>query len=237
MVQVSESMGYDRAITVFSPDGRLLQVEYARKTVSQGTTAIGMVCKDGVVLITDKRIVEKLVVHESVEKIYQVDDHIGATTSGLVSDGRVLIERARVEAQKHRITYDEPVDLLTIVKNICDYMQFYTQYGGTRPFGVSLLMVGVDNSKARLFMIELAGVYFEYKACAIGEGAETVTKFLESNFKDTMSIEQAIPVGVKALREVLGSKFKKERIEIATISLKTKKYEKFSRVGVEKFLK
>lgn len=237
MVQVSESMGYDRAITVFSPDGRLLQVEYARKTVSQGTTAIGMVCKDGVVLITDKRIVEKLVVHESVEKIYQVDDHIGATTSGLVSDGRVLIERARVEAQKHRITYDEPVDLLTIVKNICDYMQFYTQYGGTRPFGVSLLMAGVDNSKARLFMIELAGVYFEYKACAIGEGAETVTKFLESNFKDTMSIEQAIPVGVKALREVLGSKFKKERIEIATVSLKTKRYDKFSRVGVEKFLK
>jgi len=237
MAQIPDMMGYDRAITVFSPDGRLLQVEYARKTVAQGTTAVGIVCKDGVVLITDKRIVEKLVVHETVEKIYQLDEHIGATMSGLISDGRVLIERARVEAQKHRITYDEPIDLLTIVKNICDYMQFYTQYGGTRPFGVSLLIAGVDNSKARLFMTELSGVYFEYKACAIGEGAVTVTKVLESQFKETMTMEQAIPMTIKALKDVLGSKFRKERIEIATIALETKKYHKFSRAEVEKFLK
>src|SRR3990172_8648848 len=120
-------MGYDRAITMFSPDGRLLQVEYAKKTVRQGSTAIGLVCKDGVVLITDKRIVDTLVVAESVEKIYQIDDHIGATASGILSDARVLIERAQLKAQQHRITYDSAIDTLTIVKDICDLKQVCTQ--------------------------------------------------------------------------------------------------------------
>lgn len=237
MVEMPTQMGYDRAITIFSPDGRLLQVEYARKTVAQGTTAIGMVCKEGVVLVTDKRIIEKLVVPKSIEKIYQIDDHIGATMSGLISDGRVLVEKARVEAQKHRIMYGEPIDILTIVKNICDYMQFYTQYGGTRPFGVSLLIAGVDNGRARLFMTELLGVYFEYKACSIGEGAEMVTKILESKYKDNMLIDETINLGIHALKEVLGSKFKKERVEIAVIELKTKKFRKYARQEIDKFLK
>ena len=99
-----EIMGYDRAITIFSPDGRLLQVEYARKTVSQGTTTVGVVCKDGVVLVADKRILEKLIVPQSIEKVFQVDKHIGATMSGLISDGRVLVQRAQAKAQSHKIT-------------------------------------------------------------------------------------------------------------------------------------
>src|SRR3989338_6044704 len=99
-----QAMGYDRTSTMFSPDGRLLQVEYAKKTVKQGTSAIGVVCKDGVVLVADKRIVEKLIVPESVEKVFQVDEHIGATASGIISDGRVLIERSQVLSQQHKIT-------------------------------------------------------------------------------------------------------------------------------------
>ena len=116
-------MGYDRAITMFSPDGRLLQVEYAKKTVRQGSTAIGIVCKDGVLLVTDKRIVDPLVISESVEKIFQIDSHIGSTASGILSDARVLIERAQLKSQQHRITYDTDIDILSIVKDICDLKQ------------------------------------------------------------------------------------------------------------------
>src|SRR4030042_468256 len=125
-----QMMGYDRAITMFSPDGRLLQVEYAKKTVRQGSTAIGISCKDGVILVTDKRLVDKLVVSDSVEKIWQIDEHIGATASGIISDARVLIERAQIVAQQHRVTYDSPTDILSIVKDICSLKQITTQSGG-----------------------------------------------------------------------------------------------------------
>src|SRR3989339_408713 len=127
-----QMMGYDRAITMFSPDGRLLQVEYAKKTVRQGSTAIAMVCADGVLFVTDKRIVDTLVVPDSVEKIWQIDDHIGATASGILSDARVLIERAQLRAQQHRVTYDSPIDTVTIVKDMCDLKQICTQSGGLR---------------------------------------------------------------------------------------------------------
>src|SRR3990167_7325860 len=112
-------MGYDRAITMFSPDGRLLQVEYAKKTVKQGSTAIGIVCSDGVLLITDKRIIEKLIVADSVEKIFEIDSHIASAAAGIISDARVLLERAQLKAQQHKVTYDTDIDTLSIVKDIC----------------------------------------------------------------------------------------------------------------------
>ena len=118
-------MGYDRAITMFSPDGRLLQVEYAKKTVKQGSTAIGMVCSDGILLVADKRIVDKLVIPESVEKIFQIDDHIASTASGILSDARVLIERAQMKAQQHKVTFDTPVDVVSVVKDICALKQIW----------------------------------------------------------------------------------------------------------------
>src|SRR3989344_3481058 len=148
-----QAMGYDRASIVFSPDGRLLQVEYAKKTVRQGTTAIGIVCKDGAVLVADKRIAEKLIVSSSVEKVFQVDDHIGATASGIISDGRILIEKSQVLAQQHRVTYDSPIEVESLVKNICNLKQVYTQAGGARPFGVALMFIGV-NDGAQLFVTD-----------------------------------------------------------------------------------
>ncbi len=122
-----QMMGYDRAITMFSPDGRLLQVEYAKKTVRLGNTAIGIMCSDGLVLVTDKRIVDKLVVPESIEKVFQIDDHMMATAAGIISDARVLIERSQIKAQQHRVTYDAPIDVLSIVKDVCNFKQFTTQ--------------------------------------------------------------------------------------------------------------
>ena len=124
---------YDRAITVFSPDGRLYQVEYAREAVKRGTTAVGIKCKDGVVLIVDKRINSRLLEANSIEKIFRIDEHIGVASSGLVGDARALVDRARIEAQINRISYDEPIDVETLSKKLGDHMQTYTQFGRGAP--------------------------------------------------------------------------------------------------------
>ena len=187
-----QMMGYERAITMFSPDGRLLQVEYAKKTVRQGSTAIGMVCSDGVVLVADKRVVDSLVVPESVEKIWQIDDHIGAAASGILSDARVLIDRAQLKAQQNRVTYDSEVDTLTIVKDICDLKQICTQSGGLRPFGVSILVAGIDNHTPRLFETDPIGIFFQYKATAIGEGEIEVEEILHNEYKAELTIEEGL---------------------------------------------
>ncbi|MBS3117284.1 archaeal proteasome endopeptidase complex subunit alpha [Candidatus Woesearchaeota archaeon] len=214
-----QMMGYDRTSTMFSPDGRLLQVEYAKKTVKQGSTAIGLVCKDGVVLVADKRHVERLLVSGSIEKIYQVDEHIGATSTGLVMDGRVLIERAQLLAQQHRVTYDTPVDILSLVKDVADIKQAHTQYGGGRPFGVSILFAGV-NDRPELYMTDPTGIYFEYKATAIGEAEGEVKDILEKNYKETLTIEDGLRLAVRALKKVLGKDYSVDRIDGAYVSVK-----------------
>ena len=192
-----QAMGYDRVSTMFSPDGRLLQVEYAKKTVRQGTSTLGIVCKDGVLLVADKRIIDKLIVGSSVEKVFQIDDHIAASASGILSDGRILIEKAQVLAQQHRVTYDEPIDVHSVVKDMCNLKQAYTQYGGARPFGVALLVAGVDG-KAKLFVTDPTGIYFEYKATAIGEKEDEIKKILEKQYKETMNLDDGIKVAITA---------------------------------------
>jgi len=228
-------MGYDRAITMFSPDGRLLQVEYAKKTVRQGSTAIGMVCSDGVILVTDKRVIDPLVVPESVEKIWQIDDHIGATASGILSDARVLIERAQVRAQQNRVTFDSPIDTLTIVKDICTLKQICTQSGGLRPFGVSILVAGVDESKPVLFETDPTGIYFEYKASVIGEGELEIEEILHKEYNKDDSIEEGLKLCLKSLKKVLGDKFVIERIDAAYIRTEEKKFTKLTNEEIEKF--
>ena len=226
-------MGYDRAITMFSPDGRLLQVEYAKKTVRQGSTAIGMVCSDGILMVTDKRIVDPLVVPESVEKIWQIDDHIGATASGILSDARVLIERAQLRAQQHRVTYDTPIDTLSIVKDICNLKQICTQSGGLRPFGVSILVAGIDDSKPTLFETDPTGIFFEYRASVIGEGEVEIEEILHKEYKPELTIEEGMKVCLKALQKTLGANFSLDRIDAAYIAKTDKKFRKFSKEDIE----
>jgi len=230
-------MGYDRAITMFSPDGRLLQVEYAKKTVKQGSTAIGIVCSDGVLLVTDKRIIEKLIVPESVEKIFQIDDHIGSTASGILSDARVLIERAQLRSQQHRVTYDTPIDVLTIVKDICSLKQICTQSAGLRPFGVSLLVAGIDSTGPVLFETDPTGIFFQFKATVIGEGEADVQEILDKEYKENMTIEDGIKLAVKALLKVLDKNFSVERIDAAYINADTKKFTKVERQKLDKVFK
>jgi len=223
-------MGYDRTSIMFSPDGRLLQVEYAKEAVKLGSTAIGMVCKDGALLVADKRVVDKLIVADSVEKIFQIDDHIGATATGYVMDGRVLIDRARVIAQQHTITYGVPMDTQSLVKEICDIKQFYTQYGGARPFGVSILFIGVDELPS-LFVTEPTGIYFEYKATAVGEAETEVKEILNKEYKETITIEEGLKLAINALKKVLGKDFDIRRIDAAYIKTDEKK---FTRVDKKK---
>ena len=224
-----QMMGYDRTSTMFSPDGRLLQVEYAKKTVRQGTSAIGVVCKDGVLLVADKRVVDKLIVPSSVEKVFQVDDHIAATASGIISDGRVLIERAQVIAQQNKVTYDSDIDVLTLVKEICNMKQVYTQYGGARPFGVSILFAGVDETGMRLFATEPTGIYFEFKATAIGESEIEIKDILNKEYKENLSIEDSLKLCINALKKVLGKEFDISRIDGAYIEKDERKFKKITK--------
>ena len=224
-----QMMGYDRTSTMFSPDGRLLQVEYAKKTVRQGTSAIGVVCKDGVLLVADKRVVDKLIVPSSVEKVFQVDDHIAATASGIISDGRVLIERAQVIAQQNKVTYDSDIDVLTLVKEICNMKQVYTQYGGARPFGVSILFAGVDETGMRLFATEPTGIYFEFKATAIGESEIEIKDILNKEYKENLSIEDSLKLCINALKKVLGKEFDISRIDGAYIEKDERKFKKVTK--------
>ena len=228
-------MGYDRAITMFSPDGRLLQVEYAKKTVRQGSTAIGIVCKDGVLLITDKRIVDSLVVPEAVEKFFEIDEHISATASGILSDARVLVERAQLRAQQHRVTYDSPVDVLSIVKDIANLKQICTQSGGLRPFGVSLLIAGVDESGAKLFETDPTGIFFQYKATVIGEGETEVEELLRSEYRDDITLQEGIKLGLKGLSAFLGKDFSLERIDGAYITVAERKFTRLKRSDIDKY--
>ncbi|MEM4267529.1 MAG: archaeal proteasome endopeptidase complex subunit alpha [Candidatus Woesearchaeota archaeon] len=228
-------MGYDRAITMFSPDGRLLQVEYAKKTVKQGSTAIGIVCKDGVLLCTDKRIVDPLVVPESVEKIWQIDDHIAATASGILSDARVLIERAQLKAQQYKVTYDGPIDTVSIIKDMCNLMQLCTQSGGLRPFGVSILVAGIDNGTPKLFETDPTGIYFQYKAAAIGEGETEAEEILNKEYKPDITTEEGLKLAVKALAHSLNYNVTIERLDCVMIATKDKTFirvpqEKISRI-------
>ncbi|MBU2559455.1 archaeal proteasome endopeptidase complex subunit alpha [archaeon] len=234
-MQPVPSMGYDRAITIFSPDGRLFQVEYAREAVKRGTTSLGIKYKDGVVLAVDKRINSRLVEEVSIEKIFQIDDNIGAVTSGLVADARVLVERARVESQLNRVTYNEPIDIGILAKKICDFKQLYTQHGGVRPFGIAMLIAGV-NEKPRLFETDPSGALIEYKATAIGSGRPTAMEIFEEKYKEGMGREEAIELALTIMNETADGKVGEKTVELALIEQKTGEFKKLSSSEVKSYI-
>ncbi len=209
-------MGYDRAATMFAPDGHILQVEYAEKTIRLGSSSIGMVCKDGVVIVSDRRQTDKLIVEDSANKIYEIDEHIMAVAAGIISDSRVLIDKARVLAQQHRITYDSEANTESIVKDIADVKQQFTQYGGARPFGVAL-MVGGYNGKPELFATEVTGNYLKYHATAIGENDETIKLLLREKYKEGLTFEEGVKLALEIFKEVQEENFNKNRFDVGII--------------------
>ena len=182
--------GYDRAITVFSPDGRLYQVEYAIETVRRGTIAVGVKCKDGIVIAVEEK-PRKLQISNTAQKIFQIDDHVGVAAAGYIPDARSQVDNARFFSQSNKMIYDEPVEVETIAKHLADQSQQYTQYAGVRPFGVALILGGVVNSKPQLYLTDPSGTYISYDAIAIGSGSDQVTDFLEKTYKSDLSLDDA----------------------------------------------
>ncbi len=216
---------YDRAITVFSPDGRLFQVEYALETVNRGATIIGVTCSEGIVLGAEEQIQTKLQDANFSWKLYEVDDHLGAAVVGLGSDARILIDQARISAQSNRLTYDDPIDVEIITKRIGDIKQIYTQHAGVRPFGVSIIFGGVDKTGNRLFTTDPSGSYRGYKAVAIGIGRETVDKILQEDYREDITLDEAIKLVVRCLVEALKARGEEPRIKIAQVPSETKRFE------------
>ena len=221
-----QAMGYDRTATMFSPDGHLLQVEYAEKTVRLGSASIGMVCSDGVFILADKRIEDALIVKESASKIYEIDSHIVARVAGIVSDARVLIERAQLLAQQHRITYDSPIETESIVKEIANMKQQFTQYGGARPFGVSMMTAGINGKKPELFVSDITGNYFSYHANAIGENDDKLKEKLREKYKQNLKIKEGIKLALEIFKEIKGNKFSLSKFELVYINSENKKIER-----------
>ena len=234
-MQSPQMMGYDRAITVFSPQGRLYQVEYAREAVKKGTISLGLVYEDGVVLAADKNVTEELMLAESIEKVYQIDEHMGAATSGLVADGRRIIDRARIMAQSHRITYDEPMGVDMLTRDICDLQQLHTQVAGSRPFGTALLIGGVDG-RPHLYETDPSGSYWEYKATAIGENSDKVKAYFAKHYKESIDLNEAVELAVKSLEKVAETRFNERSVEIAYITTE-KKFVKLKGADWKKQLK
>jgi proteasome alpha subunit len=229
-------MAYDRGITVFSPDGRLFQVEYAREAVKKGSTTIGLKYKGGVALIVDKRSMSKLLEPKSTEKIHDIDDFIGCATSGLVADARVLVDEARKEAQIHRVNYGENISVEMLVKKVCDYKQQFTQYGGARPFGTALLVAGTDDLGVHLFETDPSGALVAYKATGIGSGRSAVMDLFEKEYKEDMTYNAAIKLGLKALEAAIEEKPNAETVEIGVADV-GKKFRRLSEAEIEGFLK
>ncbi len=222
------AMGYDRAITVFSPDGKLYQVEYAAENVKKGWTTIALRTDDFGVMVAEKRRISPLIDLDSIVKIYLIDTHVGASFAGLAADGRVLVDYARSNAMQYRFIYDEPADVEYIVRAVCDIKQLYTQHAGVRPFGVSLVFLGADRKGVHLFKTEINGYYFSYKGLAMGSGEQAATDYLEKNYKEGMSRDEALQLALKALRASTESPLQADLVEIGVVSAEDKTFRKLA---------
>ncbi len=219
-------MGYDRTATMFSPEGLLLQVEYAEKAVRLGSASVGMVCSDGVFILADKRITDRLIVGKSTNKIHEVDSHIIASVAGITADARVLIDRAQVLAQQHRITYDSSIEPELVIKEISNIKQQFTQFGGARPFGVFLMLAGINNKKPELFTSSITGNYLSYYANAIGENDDKLKEKLREKYKKDLTISKGVKLALEIFKEIQGKGFDINRFELGYIENQDSKLKK-----------
>lgn len=231
----NQIMGYDRSATMFSPEGHILQAEYAEKAVKLGSASIGIKCSEGVVIIADKGNKDNLVIPESADKIHEIDEHIMASAAGILSDARILINQTRVISQQHKITYDSPIDVESIIREISDLQQQYTQHPGVRPFGVALMVAGKNGQDCKLYTTEITGNYLEYNAIAIGENDEKIKEILRKEYKKEMTIEQSIKLALDIFKRVLGDKFDIQRFNISYIKNEDGKLNRLKNNELAKF--
>jgi len=227
--------GYDRAITVFSPDGRLYQVEYAFETVKQGSLAIGIKTKSGVVIAVEEK-PRSLQISKTPQKMFQVDYHIGAAAAGYIPDARAQVDNARFFSQSNKLVYDEAVEVQTVAKHLADQCQQYTQYAGARPLGVSLIIGGVDISGSSLYLTDPSGAYVLYNAVAIGANSDTATEFLEKNYSNDLTLNDAKTLAVAVINLVSEVNEGVNHIKMSQVDSESKQFEFIDATEIEKLI-
>ncbi|ERG96515.1 archaeal proteasome endopeptidase complex subunit alpha [Haloquadratum walsbyi] len=220
----AQQQAYDRGTTIFSPDGRLYQVEYAREAVKRGTASVGIRTPDGIVLAADKRSRSPLMEPTSVEKIHKTDDHVGIASAGHVADARQLIDFARRQAQVNRLRFGEPVGVETLTKNVADNIQQYTQVGGARPFGVALLIGGIEDGSPRLYETDPSGTPYEWEAVSIGADRSNLQEHLEENYTNELSLNEGIGLALRTVAISNDDELTAAGVDVATVATDTEEF-------------
>jgi len=228
------SRGYDMTPTMYSPDGRIYQVEYAIETVKRGTIAIGICSKDGVIIAVEEK-PRTLQTANITQKIFQVDHHIGIAAAGYIPDARVQVDGARFFSQGTKMTYDESVEVATVAKHLADQAHQFTQYGGVRPNGVSMIIAGVDQKGESIYVTDPSGTYIQFAAIAIGAGADEVNEFFEKYYNADMGLEEAASLAVAAINLKSEEKDAVKHIKMAKITNETKLFEKVSESDLKNY--
>ncbi|PNX47290.1 MAG: hypothetical protein BV456_11185 [Thermoplasmata archaeon M8B2D] len=235
-MDIDDESSYDEDITIFSPHGRLYQVEYARESVKKGTTTIGLKFKDGVILLALKNVASNLVEYSVLDKIKKIDTYISCTFCGLSADARNLIDFAREEAQVNKFLYGNNIPIKVLVENLCQYMNVYSRFEIVRPFGVVLFIAGVDEKGPHLFVTDPSGAFLEYKAICEGKKKNVVIKYLEKYYNENMNIKTAIKLGLQAIKKSTKKKIESKYIEICVVE-KNKPFEKLSIKDIDYYMK
>lgn len=225
--------GYDRAITVFSPDGRLYQVEYAIETVHRGSVAVGVKASDGIILAVEERL-QKLQIVDLPKKIFKIDDHIGVAAAGYIPDARSLVDNARFFAQSNHLIYDDLVSVESVSKHLADQCQQFTQYAGVRPFGVALILGGISEDAPHVYSTDPSGNYIEHDAVAIGSGSDRATTFLEKHYYKDLSIKDASTV---AISTILASEHRSDSVQLRMARVDANGFQDISVSDIDEYVK
>ena len=228
------SRGYDMTPTMYSPDGRIYQVEYAIETVKRGTLAIGIQTKEGVIMAVEEK-PRTLQSTNITQKIFQVDYHIGVAAAGYIPDARVQVDNARFFSQGNRMTYDEAVEVATVAKHLADQSHQFTQYSGVRPNGVALIIAGIDQKGESIYVTDPSGTYVQYAAIAIGAGSDDVNGFLEKHYNPDMSIEEAASLAIASINLKAEQKDGINHIKMAKITNESKLFEKVTEAELQNY--
>ncbi len=228
------SRGYDMTPTMYSPDGRIYQVEYAMETVKRGTLAIGVCSKEGVIMAVEEK-TRTLQTRDITQKIFQVDFHIGIAAAGYIPDARIQVDSARFFSQGNRMTYDESVEIGTVAKYLADQSHQFTQYSGVRPNGVALIIAGIDQKGESIYVTDPSGTYVQFAAVAIGAGSDDVNEFLEKHYSPDMSIDDAASLAIAAINLKEEQKDGTDDIKMAKITTETKVFEKVSESDLKNY--
>jgi len=222
---------YDRGVNTFSPEGRLFQVEYAIGAIKLGSTAVGILTKEGTVLASERRVTSCLIEPQSIEKILEIDSHIGCASSGLMADARTLIDHARVEAQNYRFTFNEQMAVESVVESISDLALDFSEVKGgeqkkhmSRPFGVALLVAGVDADGPALWCTDPSGTNTKYDAAAIGSAQEGAEAMLQEKYNKSITFLEAEELAMVVLRQVMEEKLSVNNVEMASVRQDTGKF-------------